>query len=170
MQLALTILAGFGVLLFLICLIGYVISGFRHHFVTGLIAIFPVLNIVTLPSLWDKNSKKFFIGFIGLIITSGAWLLGADKGFQNLVSSNNSVTEEVVISNNSGITQTNPINNAITHVKPKANFILNEGNMVRLPDKALYKMSFDVIPLGQINTLKGRIVQITNTDDELLEG
>ena len=31
-------------------------------------------------------------------------------------------------------------------------------------------MSFDVVPLGQINTLKGRIVQITNTDDELLEG
>ena len=174
MQLALTILAGFGALLFVISFLMYAVSGFRHHFVTGLISLLPVLNIVTLPSLWDKNSSKFFIGLIGLSIAIGAWFLGADKGLKNLTSNGNN-SEEIVISstakNNSGDssqslnTQEVPIT-----IKKKRSFSFNESNMSELPNKALYKMGFEVVPVNQLTQLKGRIVQITNNNNELMEG
>ena len=86
MELALTIIAGLGALLFIVSYLSYVASGFRHHFVTGIISALPVLNVVTLPSLWDKSRGKFVIGFIGLVIAAVAWFMGANKGFQNLLS------------------------------------------------------------------------------------
>ncbi len=175
MQLALTILAGFGALLFIVCFIGYVLSGFRHHFVTGLISMLPVLNIVTLPSLWDRNSKKFFVGLIGLVITSGAWFMGADKGIQNLVSrGDNTTTEQDVISSTpkASTYKTTSITStpASTPIKAKRFSSYDEEDMFELPAKALYKLGFDTVPINQISTLKGRIVQITNNNNELIEG
>jgi len=175
MQLALTILAGLGALIFVFCFIGYVLSGFKHHFVTGLISMLPVLNIVTLPSLWDKNSRKFLTGLVALVITSGAWFMGADNGFQNLVSRGNlSSNEEVVISSASNSTtaikvpssNNQQINNPVT----KTSFNYDEEDMFALPSKALYVMGFDIVPINQISSLKGRIVQITNNNNELIEG
>lgn len=173
MQLALLILSGLGALIFLISFLGYVVSGFRHHFVTGLIATLPVLNIITLPSLWDKNSRKFVVGFVGLLIFIGAWFLGADKGIQNLISDQkNSNNEEVIIS-------AKPNNNNSANIEPAVSFSpaktnrsvsLDEEDMLQLPIKALYKMGFDVVPVNQISTLQGRIVQITKTDDTQIEG
>jgi len=177
MQLALLILAGLGALLFIINFLGYVISAFRHHFVTGLIATLPVLNIITLPSLWHKSSRKFIVGFLGLIIFLGAWFLGADKGMKNLVShQGSSTTEKVVISsapsNNSqqNTTTTDTPTKVSTPTKPNRTSSYNEGDMLDLPIKALYKMGFDVVPVNQINTLQGRIVQITRTDNVQFEG
>lgn len=175
MQLVLTILAGLGALIFIFCFIGYVLSGFRHHFVTGLISMLPVLNIVTLPSLWDKNSKKFLTGLIALVITSGAWFMGADNGYKNLVSRGNlSNNEEVVISsasNNSTASKTSSADvqknsNPVT----KTTYKYNEEDMFDLPSKALYVMGFDIVPINQISSLKGRIVQITKNNNELIEG
>ncbi|MEH6457430.1 MAG: hypothetical protein V7749_13955 [Cocleimonas sp.] len=184
MQLALTILAGLGALLFIISFLGYVISGFRHHFVTGLISTLPVLNIITLPSLWDKSSRKFIVGLIGLIIFIGAWFLGADKGIKNLISrQDSSRTEEVVISSapssnnqqqsansssSAGLVNTNKIE--VAPIKPHSSMNFNEGEMLDLPTKALYRMGFDVVPVNQINTLQGRIVQITTSEDVQIEG
>lgn len=171
MQLALTILAGFGALLFIFSFLAYVVSGFKHHFVTGLIAALPVLNIVTLPSLWDKNSGKFFAGFIGLIITAGAWFMGADEGVQNLVSrqgfSNNREIVVATASNNSPQTS-----GTATSRSPKKinNTVFNESKMTDLPNKALYKMGFDVVPVSKIGALQGRIVQIIKTNNEQVEG
>lgn len=176
MQLALTILAGFGALLFIICFLGYVLAGFKHHFVTGLISLLPVLNVVTLPSLWDKNSRNFIVGFIGLIIFIGSWFLGADKGIQNLVSRDgNSAAEEVVISSAPKTTSSTNQSNSTSLVSPiktqhKKNYSYNESDMFELPTKALYKMGFDIVPINQISTLQGRIVQITKNNNELLEG
>lgn len=172
MQLALTILAGFGALLFIICFLGYVLAGFKHHFVTGLISMLPVLNVVTLPSLWDKNSSKFLLGFVGLVIASGAWFMGADKGVQNLVFKNKNInTEEVVISsvpqNNSDKKTTTTISPVFTQTKKSS---YDEEDMFELPRKALYRLGFDIIPINQISSLKGRIVQITNNNNELIEG
>ena len=177
MQLALLILAGLGALLFIISFLGYVISGFRHHFVTGLIATLPVLNIITLPSLWHKSSRKFIVGLIGLIIFIGAWFLGADKGIQNLLSrQGSSVSKEVVVisaapSNSSQ--QSTITNESVVEslpIKSNRSQSLNESDMLDLPKKALYKMGFDIVPVSQINTLLGRIVQITKTDNTQVEG
>ena len=172
MQLALTILAGLGALIFVICFLGYVISGFRHHFVTGLISMLPVLNIVTLPSLWDKSSKKFLTGLIGLIIASGAWFMGGDKGVQNFISRGNTTTEEVVISTNPQITSNGTKSTTISPTKTIAKNLVtyDEEDMFALPSKALYVMGFDIVPINQISNLKGRIVQITKNNNELVEG
>ena len=178
MELALTIIAGLGVLLFLVSYLSYVASGFRHHFVTGIISALPILNIVTLPSLWDKSRGKFIIGFIGLLIASGAWLMGANKGLQNLLSRQpQSSSESLVLSaepNSQQPAQTNTLTPNVS-VSPvdedqTRSRVFNEENMLVLPNKALYTMSFELIPVDKINTLQGRIVQITNTDNEELEG
>ena len=175
MQLVLTILAGLGALIFIFCFIGYVLSGFRHHFVTGLISMLPVLNIVTLPSLWDKNSKKFLTGLVALVITSGAWFMGADNGYKNLVSRGNlSNNEEVVISSASNNTATSKTSSADVQKNSnsvtKTTYKYDEEDMFALPSKALYVMGFDIVPINQISSLKGRIVQITKNNNELIEG
>jgi len=176
MQLALLILAGLGALLFIISYLGYVASGFKHHFVTGIISTLPVLNIITLPSLWHKSSRKFIVGFIGLVIFIAAWFLGADKGIQNLISDQgSSVTEEVVVNSAASNSQQNSTGSdtpAVVSAPIKSSRALsyNEGEMLDLPIKALYKMGFDVVPVNQINTLQGRIVQITKTDNVQIEG
>jgi len=175
MQLVLTILAGLGALIFIFCFIGYVLSGFRHHFVTGLISMLPVLNIVTLPSLWDKNSKKFLTGLVALVITSGAWFMGADNGYKNLVSRGNlSNNEEVVISSASNNTTASKTSSADVQKNSnsvtKTTYKYDEEDMFALPSKALYVMGFDIVPINQISSLKGRIVQITKNNNELIEG
>ena len=173
MQLAILILAGLGALLFIVSYLGYVISGFKHHFVTGLISTLPVLNIITLPSLWDKSSRKFIVGLIGLIIFIGAWFLGADKGIQNLISGQISPNNEtVVISAAPNNSQQSANNTAVSAVprKSKQTTLYNESNMLDLPNKALYKMGFEIVPVSQVNTLQGRIVQITKTDNSEVEG
>lgn len=166
MQLALIILAGFGALLFVISFLRYVLSGFRHHFVTGIIAALPVLNIVTLPSLWHNSRGKFLTGAFGLMIAAVAWFFGANTGIKTMLANRQGATTPAVTTGNTAIP--NPATNNTNAPMPTATFA--ESNIVSLPTKALYKMTFDDVPVNQINTLTGRIVQITNTDDEQLEG
>ena len=179
MELALTIIAGLGALLFLVSYLGYVASGFKHHFVTGIIATLPVLNIVTLPSLWDKSRGKFVIGFIGLVIAAAAWLMGADKGFQNLLSKQTVNSSESVVLSSESTSPQNPSqsgaisstqsNTSVTAKSVRSN-TYNEENMLGLPSKALYTMSFELVPINKINTLQGKIVQITDINNENIEG
>jgi len=80
MELALTIAAVIGVLLFVIAYLRFVVSGFKHHPVTGIIALFPVINVLVVPSLWYKNGRFLILGFVGLLLAVGAWMIGAEKG------------------------------------------------------------------------------------------
>ena len=97
--------------------------------------------------------------------------------FKNLISSgDNTTTEEVIISSTANNTSINngqfaASTQAIPQpVKPKKNYSFNEKNMRELPTKALYRMGFEVVPINQISTLKGRIVRITKNNNELIEG
>ena len=173
MQLALLIFAGLGAVLFLVSFVAYAISGFRHHFVTGIISMLPVLNIITLPSLWYKSSRKFIVGFIGLIIFILAWLLGADQGIQNLLSRQDKPIDNASL--NVATTQKNQqkpsvLNTSSVAVTPNRSLLLNEENMIDLPKIALYKMAFDTVPVNQISNLQGRVVQIIKTDSSRIEG
>jgi small nuclear ribonucleoprotein (snRNP)-like protein len=175
MELALTIIAGLGALLFVVSYLTYVVSGFKHHFVTGLIAVFPVLNIVTLPSLWDKNRGKFIVGMIGLLITGASWVMGANKGILNLLSKSQNTTKTVVLSADSKPNKAQQINTISAQDQSKnsqtsRSNTINEEDMIGLPGKALYSMSFDLVPVDQIMTLQGRIVQITVKSSEQVEG
>ena len=71
-----------GVLLFLAGWLAVVIKGFQRHAVTGVFALIPVLNVVTLPSLWHRVSGWVMVGFVGFLLAIGAWLGGAPTQLQ----------------------------------------------------------------------------------------
>lgn len=190
MELALTIIAGLGALLFIIGYLGFVVAGFKHHFVTGIISVLPVLNIVTIPALWYTASKKIIISTLGIIIIAGSWFMGADKGInktlallkgessQNTVISSNPA--QSTTTNSSGLRITSPSTspspqqiNQSTASKAfasKQRYIANEGGLQGLPSKALYRMAFESIPVDKISALSGRIIKITTNGNELYEG
>ena len=71
-----------GVLLFLAGWLAVVIKGFQRHAVTRVFALIPVLNVVTLPSLWHRVSGWVMVGFVGFLLAIGAWLGGAPTQLQ----------------------------------------------------------------------------------------
>ncbi len=158
MELGLTILAGLGALLFLIGYLGFVVAGFKHHFVTGLISALPVFNIVTVPALWRKASRKVISSAIGLVLVIASWFLGANTGIQNLIA--------MVKGDKPIVSQSTTSLDTDTSLQPT----INESNMQALPKKALYRMAFEAIPLDKIQTLKDRVVQITTNNGDKIEG
>lgn len=85
MEITLTIIAALGVLLFLIGYLAFVLAGFRQNFITGIISALPVLNIVTVPALWHKTSKKLMISVLGIAITTASWFFGADANIKKVL-------------------------------------------------------------------------------------
>ncbi len=82
MELAVLTITAIGVFLFSISYIKFDYEGFRHHFVTGLLALIPVVNLIALPTLWDRTRGMLLIGLGGLIAAIIAWFAGADKAFE----------------------------------------------------------------------------------------
>lgn len=163
MELGLTILAGLGALLFLIGYLGFVFVGFKHHFVTGLISALPVFNIVTVPALWRKTSRKVIISAIGLVIFIASWFLGANTGIQNLIAMLKG--DKPTISQPTAQNPNTPLDRSTS-----LQATLDESKMLALPKKALYRMVFEAIPLDKIETLKDRVVQISSSNGEKIEG
>lgn len=197
MELALTIVAIIGILLFVIAYLRFVISGFKHHPVTGIIAMFPVINLLVVPSLWYKNGRFLIIGFVGLLLAAGAWTMGAEKGAykyinlllgkdqQTLISKvpkttpTASTSTSLSIPNSKKITQVAPTSMVIPTVTTVASTapsattrtrVIDESNLESLPTKALYKMSFDSISVKEIISLKGRVVRVIDKNLTPFEG
>ena len=156
MEIALVAVAGIGVLLFLYSYLAYILAGFKHHPVTGIIAILPILNIVTLPSLWHLTGRKLIIGFLGLLLAGGSWYFGAEQSFNNLLAKFQG-TE---------ISSTEVSSNQKT---AEAQSLL-ESNMQGLPGKALYRLAFDSIAVDKIGSLQGKTISILTMDSERIEG
>ena len=156
MEMALVVLAGIGLLLFIYSFLAYIFAGFKHHPVTGLIAMLPILNIVTLPSLWHMTGRKLLVGFIGLLITAGSWFIGAEQGVNNLLAK----------------VQGNPleISSVTTADQASEMQLFNESNMQSLPVKALYKISFKAVDPTKLVTYQGKTIRITTKSNELFEG
>ncbi len=185
MELALTLLAFIGALLFLVGYLAFVRASFKHHFVTGVISIFPVFNIVAVPAVWHKISRKLVWSFLGALIIVASWFFGADKGVThifNLVTGKGS-SESVIAAKRSQ--KPLALNNSTVKIRPASTVddsdnktsmpilkqrTLDERNLQGLPLKALYKMSFELIPVDKISTLKGRIIQVLSKDNQTLEG
>ena len=70
-----------GIVLFAISYLKFAYEGFRYHVITGFLALIPVLNLIALPTLWDRTYRMLIVGIIGLAIAAGSWFLGADKTF-----------------------------------------------------------------------------------------
>jgi len=198
MELVLTIIAGLGVLLFLIGYLAFVMAGFRHHFVTGIIAALPVLNIVTVPALWHRTSKRLMLSVLGLIIVAISWFLGADTKIKKLLFKTANNNSQVIMSKNNGMRFPSAQNDSLasqgnmtelsktatgtvaTHrakeqtssMTPFANQqrFIDESNMQMLPAEALYRLSFEPVPVDRISTLNGRIIEITLNTHKVYEG
>jgi small nuclear ribonucleoprotein (snRNP)-like protein len=67
------------------------------------------------------------------------------------------------------VTNNGNASNNLTSPRTQYNPI-DESKMLGLPSKALYSMHFDPVPVNQISTLQGRIVKITNQQNEEIEG
>lgn len=177
MEIALTTIAVLGGLLFFFSYIKYILSGFRYHPVTGILAMLPVINLITLPTLLDdKLTRTLFVGIFGLIFAGGAWFLGADKSLQKHISvlrgqppiqasaPQQNTSKEHITSNSTAINQVKTEGQTQAIIEPQAVYL------EALPKKALYSLEFIDTPVEQITTLQGRIVRITSRKDILFEG
>jgi hypothetical protein len=192
MENALTIMAVVGGLLFIFSFVKYALIGFRYHPVTGLLALIPVVNLITLPTLMDgKVIRTIIIGIVGLLLAGASWFLGADKSLyrhistlrgqpvatsleqkipqgKNLAVSTNNATGLLVQSQT-----TDAIKNGISETIPASAEIQNTPQpvyLLNLPKRALYSIEFVDAPVQQLNTLVGRIVHIVTSKNSTVEG
>jgi len=192
MENALTIIAVLGGLLFIFSFVKYALIGFRYHPVTGLLALIPVINLITLPTLMDgKVIRTIIIGIVGLLLASASWFLGADKSLyrhistlrgqpmmttleqktmqgENSIASANSATglssqTQIADTKNNGIS-TMLSSSADTQTAPQPVYLVN------LPKQALYSIEFVDASVEKLNTLVGRIVRITTSKYSIVEG
>lgn len=191
MENALTIMAVLGGLLFVFSFVKYALIGFRYHPVTGLLALIPVINLITLPTLMDgKVIRTIIIGIIGLLLAVASWFLGADKSLyrhistlrgqpmmttieqktqgKSLISSTNNSAElspqfQTTHATKNGISATT--NSSVeTQTAPQPVYLVN------LPKQALYSIEFVDASTEKLNTLVGRVVRITTSKNSTVEG
>lgn len=189
MELALTIIAILGMVLFIVGYLRFIFAGFRQHPVTGIISIFPVVNLLVLPSLWHKTGRVLIVGFLGLLMVVGAWFMGAEKSmhkyFDFLTAQKPSASQPLVPA-----TSTAPISipsqvsstAQSSAIKPEATrrsseqeiiapaIVIDESKMKSLPGKALYRMAFEEVPIKDLASLNGRIVRIIDNNLVSYEG
>lgn len=174
MELALIITAAIGALLFVLGYLAFIIGGFKHHFVTGVISALPVLNIVTLPSLWYNNKGKLAVSTLGLIIFIAAWVFGANKNILQLLSGKSVTQKETVMlstpKTNTKIFSQPVAENVDDTQKQQRALQKNTDSLLQLPSKALYSMVFENVPTDRINTLENRVVKIKLNNNNVIEG
>ena len=189
MELALTITAVLGGLLFIYSYLKFVFSGFRYHVITGFLAMIPVVNLVTMPTLLDnKLMRTLIFGVVGLVLAVGAWFLGADKTLHKHIATLRGqpmMSAPQVAGTSASAIQTTPAassgdgqvaNGANTTAAEGSGEVMQQAVMTKpvyleeLPKKALYNMEFVETSVDQIGSLMGRIVRVITSDDVVTEG
>ena len=192
MENALTIIVVLGGLLFIYSFIKYALTGFRYHPVTGLLALIPVVNIITLPTLMDgKIIRLIIFGIIGLLLAIAAWFLGADKSIYQHISALRGQSVPLSSTSIAGNSKQNTMMPSATAMAPavqstgsvknnaseetvvassNAQIAPKSVHLVNLPKKALYNMQFIDAPVQQLSTLQGRTVRIVTREDSVIEG
>lgn len=168
MELAVLIAAAIGILLFAISYLKFAYEGFRYHLITGILALIPVVNLVALPTLWDRTNRMLMLGLVGLVIAAGAWFLGAGKTFQTYWGGGQSQLAAPITA-----TGNSPIATAPTSAGSSTNRTATNSNdklLSLLPSKALYRLDFESASADQIKTFTGRIVRITSSDHTVTDG
>ena len=191
MELALTITAVLGGLLFIYSYLKFVFSGFRYHAITGLLAMIPVVNLVTLPTLLDsKLSRTLIFGIIGLVLAVGAWFLGADKSLHKHIATlrgqpmmsapqvaSSPPRQVTPIMVTQGKSQEIGKESTGENVAPEGDNELAPQPVLAkpvylevLPKKPLYNMEFIETSVDQVGSLVGRIIRVMTSDDVITEG
>ncbi|WP_020558195.1 hypothetical protein [Thiofilum flexile] len=190
MEYALLIALALGMLLIALAWLMITIAGFRHHFVTGIVAMVPVLNLLILPTIWHRARGWFFTGLVGILLAVGAWGVSvnsqAGQNMQRLLGNHwftqklspmlspsqgdqeppETVTQEVNIS---------PIPISTVSLPPNttsstSNMPTETGAQHELPSNALYQMGFQPIELSAANHYIGQSLRIRRSDQKWIEG
>lgn len=169
MELAVLIAAAVGIILFAISYLKFAYEGFRYHLITGLLALIPVVNLVALPTLWDRTNRMLMVGLVGLIIAGAAWFLGAGKTFHAYWGNGQTQIATPSSANTTTPIATAPVAGSTTQ-STTANIRANERHISLLPSKALYRLDFESASADQIKTFTGRIVKITSVDHTVTDG
>ena len=171
MEIAVLIAAIIGITLFIISYLKFAFEGFRFHFITGLLALIPVLNLIALPTLWDRTNKWLIFGLIGLVVAAGAWFAGAGNTFKTYWSgrpNTAAISSPSIAVNGAPMAISNGANNAVNTqtvvTNPQATVLS------QLPSKAMYRLDFESAPADKIQAFVGRIVRITDVDHNVTDG
>lgn len=171
MELAVLAAAAIGLLLFVISYLKFAFEGFRYHLITGLLALIPVVNLIALPTLWDRTIRMLVVGVIGLVIAVAAWFLGAGKTFHAYWGNSQQQIAAPAAGNSTPIATAPVSAGAAATVTPDvANQVSEDRLLSLLPSKALYRLDFESASTDQIKTLTGRIVRITAADHTVTDG
>lgn len=173
MEIAVLIAAIIGITLFVISYLKFAFEGFRFHLITGLLALIPVLNLIALPTLWDRTYKMLIMGVIGLAVAAAAWFAGAGNTFQNYWGGkqNTAAISSPAVAVNSATTAISANSNAVTAANNQNTAAINQDRfLTRLPSKAMYRLDFESVPADKIQTFIGRIVRITDVDHNVTDG
>lgn len=165
-------------------IIGYllvVLAGFRHHFVTGLIAMVPLVNLVVIPSTWHKAGFGFIMAFIGLLLAFGGWFGGGDRYIDEKLSVVSNGSSTTINSSGTINAEGQPSPDQATENKPEQETAEEqvaetstdskpEGNIIPLPKQPLYHLSYQQVSLDELNGLQGEYIRITDTQKHRIEG
>lgn len=186
MEYLLIIAFAIGLLLFLISWLRVIIAGFAHHFLTGVVAVMPIANILVLPSVWHQVYGWVMAGFIGLLLAITTWFAGADNqvyqyakqaGIQlpskqvaepvatgELPAHQETIAVKLPNTNPQTTTTSDTANNDPS--KPASP--LPTGK--ELPKTALFSMSYKSVEPRQLVDYQGQYVRLTQKDRRQYEG
>lgn len=185
MEYLLIIAFAIGLLLFVLSWLRVIIAGFVHHFLTGIVAIIPVVNVLVLPSVWHQVYGLVMAGFIGLLLAVATWFAGADKQVYQYAQQagiqlpSKQVSEPVAtgvlpphqdtvaVKLPNANTQTPATNTKATDPSKPAE-PLPTGK--ELPKTALFSMSYKSVEPKQLIDYQGQYIRLTQKDRRQYEG
>lgn len=194
MEYALLIALALGLFLIVLAWLMVTIAGFRHHFVTGIVAMIPVVNVLILPTVWHRAKGWFYTGLVGLILAVGAWIGGANsqagQHMQKLIGANwfqstpsntpsnakadteppQTVTQSVNMS--LPIDPVTPPATSTTEAQSTntATIPLGSSAQHELPTNALYQVTFQTIDNASAGQYIGQVARVLRKDQKRVEG
>lgn len=186
MEYLLIIAFAVGLLLFLLSWLRVIIAGFGHHFLTGIVAILPLANVLVLPSVWHQVYAWVMAGFIGFLLAVATWFAGAGnqvyqyaqqagiqlptKAVSEPVATGDlpAHQETVAVKLPNANPQTTTANNKADNDPSKPADPLPTGK--ELPKTALFSMSYQAVEPKQLLDYQGQYVRLTQKDRRQYEG
>lgn len=185
MEYLLIVAFAIGLLLFLLSWLRVIIAGFAHHFLTGIVAILPVVNVLVLPSVWHQVYAWVMAGFLGFLLAVATWFAGADKqvyqyahqaGFElptqqlshPVATSNLSTDQATVEVKIPAATNTVTATKTANDDPSQAAHPLPTGK--ELPKTALFTMTYKAVDTQQLGEYQGQYVRLTQKDRQHYEG
>lgn len=183
-----------GAVLFLLGWLVMVVLCFQRHPVTGLVALIPGVNLLTLPAMWHRVGGWVITSFIGVLLAAVAWFAGANQqvyrqaqamGMNVSVPANTASQTVAIPAEAAPVTHTIDIPSSarseqpavaaaattpapVPAPEPKPADVL--AGAKSLPSNALYHVVFKPIELGKLSSNIGQYVRITQKDGRKREG